>query len=105
MKIFGLAIFAFVFASHLFSEDSNGLPNPSARLSGEKRQFDCSATLLVWAAREVGADCWAEVITPVAAPSSNELAEVHFGWDPGFRVGLGYGMEYDQWDTQAFFTW
>lgn len=53
----------------------------------------------------MGADCWAEVITPPAAPSSNELTEVHFGWDPGFRVGLGYGMEYDQWDTQAFFTW
>jgi len=30
---------------------------------------------------------------------------VAFGWDPGFRVGIGYNMEYDGWDTQFSYTW
>ncbi len=82
-------------------ENGNGLPNPSARFKADRRSFNFFGALLVWTAREVGSDCWAEVITT----SSNKLKEVHFGWDPGFRVGLGYGMHYDQWDTQAYFTW
>lgn len=106
MKIFRIVILGSVFTLYaLFAENSNGLPNLSARFSAEGRGFDCSATLLIWTAREIGADCWAEVITPPSAPISNELAEVQFGWDPGFRVGLGYGMEYDEWGTRAFFTW
>jgi hypothetical protein len=83
----------------------NGIANQSARFNSDCRSFDCFATLLVWTAREVGADCWAEVITTEGSVSSNTLAPVNFGWDPGFKVGLGYGMEYDQWDTQAYFTW
>lgn len=45
------------------------------------------------------------MITSNGSTSSNELAPVHFGWDPGFKVGLGYGMEYDQWNTKTYFTW
>ncbi|MBS0653751.1 MAG: hypothetical protein JSR39_09560, partial [Verrucomicrobia bacterium] len=26
------------------------------------------------------------------------------GWDAGFRVGIGYGMKHDQWDTQLYYT-
>jgi hypothetical protein len=86
-------------------ENPNGIPNQSARSHAEGRSFDCFASLLVWTAREVGADCWAEVITSTGLESSNDLKQVHFDWDPGFRVGIGYGMEYDQWDTQLYFTW
>lgn len=83
----------------------NGLPNPSARFNGDCKSVHCFATLLFWTAREFGTDCWAEVITTNGSTSSNTLVPVPFGWDPGFKVGLGYGMEYDQWDTQASYTW
>lgn len=69
------------------------------------RDFDLFADLLVWTAREAGADCWAEAFTTEGASTSNELREVHFGWDPGFRVGIGYGAKHDEWDTQASYTW
>lgn len=86
-------------------EITNGLPNPSARLLPNANEFDVFAHLLVWTAREAGTDCWAEVLTSNSLASSNHIHEVLFGWDPGFRVGVGYGMKHDQWDTQAFYTW
>ena len=85
-------------------EPSSGQPNVSARLHPNSRDFTIFADLLVWTAKEAGADCWAEVITSEGSSSSNDLREVHFGWDPGFRVGLGYGMKHDAWDTQFYYT-
>jgi len=86
-------------------ENSNGLPNPSARFNPNSRGFDVFAGLIVWTANEVSADCWAEVITTDNSSTSNDLQQIHFGWDPGFRVGVGYRMEHDQWDTQLYYTW
>lgn len=83
----------------------NGLPNISVRPCPCSRDFDVFADLIVWTAKEAGADCWAEVITSSGLTSSNDLRQVHFGWDAGFRVGIGYGMQHDQWDTQAYYTW
>lgn len=64
-----------------------------------------SADLIFWTAKEVGADCWSEVIFQNSTSSSNDLRSVHFGWDPGFRVGMGYEMMHDRWDTQLGYTW
>ncbi len=86
-------------------ENSNGLPNPSARFNPTSRGFDVFAGLIVWTAKEVSADCWAEVITTDNSSTSNDLQQIHFGWDPGLRVGVGYRMEHDQWDTQLYYTW
>ncbi|HSX03600.1 MAG TPA: Lpg1974 family pore-forming outer membrane protein [Rhabdochlamydiaceae bacterium] len=82
-----------------------GLPNISARLNPECRDFNVFASLIVWTVREAGADCWAEVITTSSSTFSNDLREVDFDWDPGYRVGISYGMMHDQWDTQAYYTW
>lgn len=103
-------VLAFLFVATLFADGpsqdiSNGLPNPSARFHPDQVGFDVFAGLIVWTAKEVGADCWAEVIRKNGLNSSNDLREVHFGWDPGFRVGVGYGMEHDQWDTQLYYTY
>lgn len=86
-------------------ECCGGVPNISARYNPECRSFDLFADLIYWTAREAGADCWAEVITTTSSTSTNDLHDVDFGWDPGFRVGIGYGMNHDQWDTQAYYTW
>jgi|GEM_PF-757462 hypothetical protein len=114
-KVFFYRLFVFILCHGLSLDAStsspnvgdipNGVANQSARFNSDCRSFDFFATLLVWTAREVGADCWAEVITTDGSSSSNTLEPVIFGWDPGFKVGLGYGMERDQWDTQAYFTW
>ncbi len=86
-------------------ECCDGLPNVSTRLNPNCRDFDLFAALIVWTAREAGSDCWAEVITTTSSSLSNDLRQVDFGWDPGFKVGIGYGMMHDQWDTQAYYTW
>ncbi len=36
---------------------------------------------------------------------NHTFKSVTFGWDPGFKVGVGYNMEYDGWDTQFSYTW
>jgi len=63
------------------------------------------ANVFLWTARESGSDCWAEVITTQGSASSNRLEQVNFGWDPGFRAGVGYGMRPGHWDAQASYTW
>lgn len=86
-------------------EFSEGIPNDSAKYNPGCASFDFFANLLVWTAREAGADCWAEILTLTTSSSKNDLIAVDFRWDPGFRVGVGYGMNRDQWDTQAYYTW
>lgn len=86
-------------------ECCDGVPNISARLNPDCPDFDIFASLIVWTAKEAGADCWAEVIISDSSTLFNDLREVNFGWNPGFRVGIGYGMTHDQWDTQAYYTW
>jgi hypothetical protein len=78
--------------------------NLSARPHLNSKNFDIFSDLLVWTAREAGADCWAEVITSNASTSLNELHQVHFEWNPGFRVGIVYKMKRDEWNTQAYYT-
>ncbi|NGX33951.1 MAG: hypothetical protein K1060chlam1_00295 [Candidatus Anoxychlamydiales bacterium] len=84
-------------------ESNNGLPNISARAHLNSNDFDVFANLIIWTAKEVGADVWAEVIVS-GSTATNDLLEVNFGWDPGFRVGVGYGMKHDQWETQVYYT-
>lgn len=67
--------------------------------------FNAFADLIVWTAREAGADAWAEVIIVDGDIHSNDILGVDFGWDPGFRVGLGYRSKHDCWDTKFFYTW
>lgn len=31
--------------------------------------------------------------------------EVNFDWNSGFRLGMGYNMGHDRWDTQVLWTW
>lgn len=31
--------------------------------------------------------------------------EQDYEFDPGFRVGLGYNFDYDDWDLHAYYTW
>lgn len=60
---------------------------------------------LIWTAREAGTDCWAEGITSGKSFISNNLEPVCFGWDLGCRIGAGFEITHDAWDTQLFYTW
>jgi len=87
------------------SENGCGVSNLSTRCDPPSSELELFAQLIIWTAREAGADCWAEVLDRSLANKSNNILEVDFGWDPGFRVGFGYGMMHDEWDTKAYYTW
>jgi hypothetical protein len=64
------------------------------------------ADALYWHADVTNSD-WAFVSnagspTHPAAGANQELA---FKWNWGFRVGLGYGFDHDQWDSDIYYTW
>jgi hypothetical protein len=85
-------------------EYSHGLPNPSSRPLAKSRSYGFFADLLVWCAKESGTENWAEVINTKGSAITCDIRDVHFGWDAGFRVGVGYGMRHDRWDTQFYYT-
>lgn len=97
-----LALFANI--AYLHSTDS-GLPNPSARFKSSSTSFDVFADLLVWSAQESGSENWAEAITTSGGSTHCDIRDVRFDWNAGLRIGLGYGMRHDQWDTQFYYTW
>ncbi len=92
-------------ASEQSPDHSNGLPNVSARFKPDSTDFDIFADLLVWWAKPSGAESWADVIVANGAKETCDLRNVRFGCDAGFRIGVGYGMRHDQWDTQLYYTW
>ncbi len=86
-------------------QNVNGLPNTSARFHPDSTSFTAFADLLVWCAKESGSDNWAEVINAKGSKETCDIEGVDFGWNAGFRVGIGYGMRHDQFDTQFYYTW
>ena len=63
------------------------------------------ADMLYWHADIDHAD-WAfknnDTANPVIAGPNHSL---NFKWSYGFRVGIGANMDYDQWDTNLYYTW
>jgi len=86
-------------------ENTTIQPNLSARFHPNTTEFNVFANIIAWSAQEAGADCWAEVITRNASSISDDIQQVNFNWNVGFRIGMGYGMSHDQWDTQVYYTW
>ncbi len=81
----------------------DGLPNPSARPITQPQTFAMSVQSLYWQPTE-NVD-WAYTLHNSPNTTQTDYQVFVFNWAPGFRVGLGYNMEYDRWDTQAFYTW
>ncbi len=93
----------FSFLSLSASLFGDGLPNLSDRVLADTRFVDMSASFLYWHAAE--SIDWASTMT--IEPQVEKLAyqTSKFGWDPGVRIGLGYNMGYDDWDSQVSYTW
>jgi len=64
------------------------------------------ADALYWHADVTNAE-WAFVSNSATAtsPAAGANQELAFKWNWGFRVGLGYSMDHDQWDTDLYYTW
>ena len=91
---------SFLLISKVYSE---GLPNPSSRPQEQLRTIDVFADALYWKTGERVE--WG--FTTAASGNSLQVdyKTFSFDWAPGFRIGIGYNMEHNQWDTQLSYAW
>jgi hypothetical protein len=85
-------------------KEASGLVNPSSRyqvVNGWNIFFDTE--FLWWTAKEDGLYYAQQGYTD--PDFSGHLAKVHPHFRPGFRLGLGGNMEYDEWDVFTNWTW
>lgn len=48
---------------------------------------------------------WAFTLSHTQTSVQTSYKTFSFDWAPGFCIGVGTNMEYDQWDTQVNYTW
>jgi hypothetical protein len=85
------------------SQDDNALVNSSTR--SYSANWVVSADFLAWLASEDVTSIWTDVV-PIGIIKENiNVPSFDFKWNYGFRVGLGYNLSYDQWDTIFNWTW
>lgn len=86
---------------------ASGMINPSGRpqVNGGADLF-FTADWLIWQAHENGLG-YVVKNKGSTSPALNhsEIKDLHYDWDFGFRVGLGYNMPHDGWDVSANWTW
>jgi len=80
-----------------------GVANLSVRPEAQPKTVALFADFLYWHTSET-VD-WAFTLSTVGNSTNTSYKTFSFDWAPGFRVGLGYNMEHDQWDTRASYTW
>jgi hypothetical protein len=80
-----------------------GLPNLSDRPQSQDKNIAVFADALYWYTSEM--IDWAYTRSSDENVEKSSYKTISFDWAPGFRVGLGYNMHHDQWDTQITYTW
>lgn len=91
------------------TEGTFGASFVSTRSGGEKKWF-LYADPLYWHAK-VGGTQFAITVSDMTSvrdlfvlSENDNMKELDFGWDWGFRVGLGRRLKYDNWDLSAEYT-
>jgi hypothetical protein len=91
-------------------ENTWGGRNPTTRPDNyESRgvRLYTSGDFLYWHADQEGLDYAVTSSNPIFVDGSSldggHLKKPNFNWKPGFRLGLGYNIPFDQWDL--YFTW
>ena len=93
-------VFFMIIMTNLQADD--GLQNRSYEPKTQQKTIDVFASALYWYTSE--AIDWAFTLKSSQNSLKSSYKTFSFDWAPGFRVGLGYNMEHDQWDTQASYT-
>lgn len=90
---------------HALENNLDYLPNISTSTESPSSKWMISASFLAWFASEETSSIWADVISIGDNTSSWEALGFNFKWDYGFRIGVGYDLPYDKWDTALYWTW
>ncbi|MDN3507672.1 MAG: Lpg1974 family pore-forming outer membrane protein [Simkaniaceae bacterium] len=82
-----------------------GATTAPARPAVEGHGFKFAFDILYWHTRMGGTEfAYTNDSDCSTFPITGELAEISLDWDWGFRVGLGYNFEHDDWDIMATYT-
>ena len=85
---------------------TGGMVNPSGRPAVKDGWgVFITADALLWQPRENGLEYATKVDGAQFTGAHSKEKSPRFSWDWGFRVGLGYNMEHDQWDLYLNWTW
>ncbi len=88
---------------------SNAMVNPPGRPQvRDGADLFFTADWLIWQGQENGngyAIKTKKVQSETTALYNSSVKNLHFDWDSGFRVGLGYNLPHDGWDLVAGWTW
>lgn len=79
-----------------------GVANISSRTCGN---WDLFVDAFAWFASEESSAVWIDIINIGDNSSSFTAQDLKFNWNVGFRAGAGYNLEYDQWDTQLYWSY
>ncbi len=104
-RIILVSAIAFLLAGsrvHSIEKNSTGLPNVSTR---KESGWALSADFLYWRPSEDTSSIWASAISIGQNTSSWDVPSFKFKRAFGFRLGTGYNLAYDQWDTALYWTW
>jgi len=95
----------FLFTFFSLTAEETLLDSSQYNLCDECCPLEIFADFIYWSATEAGADTWAEVIIEANGNSSNDILGVDFGWDPGFKAGVGYQINQGKYDVKAYYSW
>ncbi|MCB1082499.1 MAG: hypothetical protein KDK63_05075 [Chlamydiia bacterium] len=95
------ALFTSLSVGNLMGEEK--VKNPSIPSEEQMNTFHVSLDALYWHTSEI-VD-WAFTLKSDETTVKTSYKTFDFDWAPGFRLGLGYNMAHDQWDTRARYTW
>jgi len=80
-------------------------PNAGPRVTNGADLF-VSGDFIYWTAREEGLDYASSGITTGGTTSyKGTTHHPDFGYEPGFKAGVGLNMDHDGWDLYAHYTW
>jgi hypothetical protein len=108
-------LFADDFPSSTQGKEAGGLVNPSSRFQVDNGwNLFLDGEFLWWVAKEDGLyyaqNGFTNKETTVVPPDGTvdfdgHIEKVHPHWHPGFRIGFGGNMSYDEWDIFLNWTW
>lgn len=99
----------FLLLTWLGNASAQGVPNVSTRIAPDN--WVLSGDLLIWYASEQPSGSWANDVIAGFNGARQAFVDtfapvpLFFKWDYGVRLGMGYNIPYDRWDTQFYWSW